>query len=143
MPVPARMTIVTLGVADLERATAFYRRLGWEPAAASNEQITFIPLANGPVLSLYPYEHLAADAQLEPGARQGFGGVTFAINVATEDEVTSTVVAALEAGGSLLKQPQRAEWGGFSGYFADPDGYPWEVAHNPFMPLDADGRGQL
>jgi uncharacterized glyoxalase superfamily protein PhnB len=91
------------------------------------------------VLGLFPYAHLAADATLDPVRRAGFGGVTLAINVPTEEEVQPALDAAAAAGGSIVKTATRADWGGLSGYFADPDGYPWEVAWNPFFPLDADG----
>jgi catechol 2,3-dioxygenase-like lactoylglutathione lyase family enzyme len=138
MPVPAKINIVTLGVEDLERAAAFYAGLGWRRSAASNEQIVWFATA-GSVLGLFPFAHLAEDATLDPIRPQGFGGVTLAINVSTEEEVQPALDAAAAAGGTIVKPATRADWGGLSGYFADPDGYPWEVAWNPFFPLDADG----
>jgi uncharacterized protein len=138
MAVPSKINIVTLGVADLERASAFYAALGWRRSSASNDQIAWFVTA-GPVLGLFPFDELARDAALDPERRAGFGGITLAINVRTETEVTPALEAAVAAGGALLKPATRADWGGLSGYFADPDGYPWEVAWNPFFPLDEAG----
>lgn len=139
MGVPARLGIVTLGVSDLARSVAFYEALGWEKTASSNEAIAWFR-AGGTHVGLFPYDELAADASLEPGRGEGFGGITLAISVPSEDEVTAALDAAAAAGGTIIKPAVKADWGGFSGYFADPDGYPWEVAHNPHFPLDADGR---
>ena len=138
MSVPARINIVTLGVEDLEKAAAFYAALGWRRADASNDEIVWFVTA-GSVLGLFPFAHLAADAALEPDRAHGFGGVTLAINVPTEGEVQPALDAAAAAGGSILKPATRADWGGLSGYFGDLDGYPWEVAWNPFFPLDDAG----
>lgn len=138
MAVPARINIVTLGVQDLERSSAFYAALGWRRSAASNEEIVWFATA-GSVLGLFPFEQLAQDAALAPERASGFGGITLAINVPTEEEVQPALDAAAEAGGSILKPATRADWGGLSGYVADPDGYPWEVAWNPFLPLDDAG----
>jgi catechol 2,3-dioxygenase-like lactoylglutathione lyase family enzyme len=142
MTVPARVTIATLGVSDLARATAFYEALGWERSSSSNDQISFFKTVGG-LLALYGYEALADDAQLPASPRQPFGGVTLAINVESPEAVSTALDAAVAAGGSLLKPAQLVHWGGTSGYFADPDGYPWEVAHNPFLPLDDEGRAHL
>ncbi len=138
MSVPAKINIVTLGVEDLDRASAFYAALGWRRSSASNDQIVWFATA-GSVLGLFPFAHLAEDATIDAARREGFGGVTLAINVPTEDEVQPALEAAAAAGGSIVKPATRADWGGLSGYFADPDGYPWEVAWNPFLPLDEDG----
>jgi catechol 2,3-dioxygenase-like lactoylglutathione lyase family enzyme len=134
MAVPARINIVTLGVGDLDRSSAFYEALGWRRADSSSEEICWFQ-TGGAYLGLFPFADLAADAAA-PGERQpGFAGVTLAINVEDEDAVTRALDAAVFAGATLLKPAERAEWGGFSGYFADPDGYAWEVAFNPsFMP---------
>lgn len=142
MTVPARVTLATLGVSDIARATAFYEALGWERSSSSNDQISFFKTVGG-LLALFGYEALAEDAQLPASPRQPFGGITLAINVETPEAVSAALDAAVAAGGSLLKGAERAEWGGTSGYFADPDGYPWEVAHNPFFPLDDEGRAHL
>jgi len=137
--VPARLSIVTLGVADLARSVAFYDALGWERCASSSDEIAWFRLI-GSYLGLYPRDELAADAVLPAQPTAPFGGVTLALNVATEDEVGAALAAAEAAGARILKPATRAEWGGLSGYFADPDGHPWEVAHNPSFPLDAEGR---
>lgn len=142
MPVPARVTLATLGVRDVARSTAFYQALGWELSPASVESTSFFR-TGGCILGLYGYEALAEDAQLEALPRQPYNGVTLAINVESPEEVSAALEAAVAAGGTLLKAARVAEWGGTSGYFADPDGHPWEVAHNPFFPLDEAGFMQL
>jgi uncharacterized protein len=139
MTVPARLSIVTLGVQDVSRSVAFYSALGWERCGSSMDQIAWFRLT-GSYLGVFGRDDLAADAALPASASGGFGGVTLAINVETEREVTEALEAAVDAGGTLLKAAERADWGGFSGYFADPDAHPWEVAFNPFFPLDDDGR---
>jgi catechol 2,3-dioxygenase-like lactoylglutathione lyase family enzyme len=138
MTVPAKINIVTLGVQDLDRAAGFYASLGWRRSESSNAEIIWFVTA-GSILGLFPFEHLAEDAALAPERAAGFGGVTLAINVPTEEEVQPALDAAAAAGGTVLKPATRADWGGLSGYFADPDGYPWEVAWNPFLPLDEAG----
>ena len=138
MSVPAKINIVTLGVADIERSAAFYSALEWERCASGGGEITWFR-TNGAYLGLFGYASLAADAHLPPEPRAPFGGITLAINVETEAAVTEALEAAVAAGGSLLKPAERMDWGGFSGYFADPDGHPWEVAFNPFFPIAADG----
>lgn len=145
MTVPAVTSLVTLGVADVERATAFYRSLGWAPSSASVPGVvTFLP-TNGVVVALWSAAELAADAGLPaPGAPPGaFRGVALAMNLASEADVDAALDAAAAAGATLLKPGTKTDWGGYSGYFADPDGHAWEVAFNPFWPLDADGRPQL
>ncbi|MFO0750487.1 MAG: VOC family protein [Myxococcota bacterium] len=138
----ARLNVITLGVADLARARAFYLTgLGWRASSASNDHVTFIDVG-GLVLALFPREHLAADAHLDP-AGSGFGGITLAQNVGSKAAVDAVLAAAVAAGGTLLKAAEDVFWGGYSGYFADPDGHPWEVAWNPLWPLDASGRVQL
>lgn len=133
-----RLTVVTLGVQDLARSRMFYGALGFRPSSSSNESIVFMD-AGGVVLALYRRKLLADDANL-PSAGSGFGGVTLARNVASKAEVDVALDAAKKAGASILKPAQEAFWGGYSGYFADPDGHPWEVAYNPHWKLDADGR---
>jgi len=136
--VPARISIVTLGVADLPRAVAFYEALGWERASASMDEIAWFRTADTN-LGLFPNQDLAADANLPP-LRGRFGGITLAINVGTAEAVAAALDAAVAAGATLLKPATRADWGGVSGYFADPDGHPWEVAFNPAFPIGPDGR---
>jgi hypothetical protein len=136
-----RLSLVTLGVVDLAAARAFYARLGWREAAASNDAIAFFDLG-GFALALHARAALAADARV-PAAGDGFRAVTFAHNVRTRAAVDATLAEAAAAGGTLVKAGEPATWGGYSGYFADPDGHLWEVAHNPFVPLDAAGRFNL
>lgn len=139
-----RISLVTLGVTDLARSTAFYRRwLGLEPSPASQEDVTFFATA-GTRLSLYPVEQLHEDALPdEPFTpRVGFGGVSLAHNCRERDEVDEVVAAAVAAGGSLVKQPTEAFWGGYSGYVADPDGHLWEVAWGAF-PIGDDGHLEM
>ena len=136
-----RLSIVTLGVADLAASLSFYRRLGWSPsAAASNDEIVFFQLG-GMVLALYDRAALARDTKLNPG--EDFGGVTLAYNGRSKAEVDATLAAAEAAGARILKPAEEVFWGGYSGYFADPDGHPWEVAWNPHFPLRDDGSIEL
>ena len=133
---PQRVTLITLGVADLARARAFYAALGWRPAEDA-EGVSFYQM-NGLVLALFGRADLAAD-QGRPGVALGTGAVTLAQNFATEAEVDAAFAAALAAGAVALKAPEKVFWGGYSGYWADPDGHVWEVAMNPFWPLEPDG----
>jgi len=137
----ARITLVTLGVEDLPRSIRFYEQLGFaRKARASGEAVAFFD-AGGVVLSLFSWDSLAHDAQLPAMPRpQAFRGSAVAWNCASEAEVDSTLDSAVRAGARLLKPAQKVFWGGYSGYFADPDDHAWEVAHNPFFPLTADGR---
>ncbi len=134
----ARLNFVTLGVTDLARATAFYAALGWTRSTASQAEIAFMRGDGDTGLILWSYDALAEDAALPPG-RGSFGGQALAVNVPEEADVSTALAAAEAAGSRVLKTATRADWGGVSGYFADPDGYPWEVAYNPFFPLDDDG----
>ena len=138
MTVPARISVVTLGVADLPRAVAFYEALGWERATSSTDAIAWFRTADTN-LGLFPNELLAADANLPPG-RAAFGGVTLAIDVETATDVERFLDEAVAAGATLLKPATKAGWGGVSGYFADPDGHPWEIAWVPEFVIGADGR---
>ncbi|HEX2236225.1 MAG TPA: cyclic nucleotide-binding domain-containing protein [Actinomycetota bacterium] len=137
--VPARLIIVTLGVSDLGRSQAFYDALGWERTSSSQESICWYRTADSYV-GLFAREELARDANLPAEPRAPFGGVTLAICVDSEAAVTAAIEAASRAGAKIVKPPVRAEWGGFSGYFTDPDGHPWEVAFNPNFPIGEDGR---
>ena len=137
----ARINIVTLGVSDMKRARAFYEKLGWKASAASRESITFFQ-GNGTVLALFGRSELAHDANVSDQPT-GFAGVTLAYNVASKADVDTVFAHALACGAKALKTPQDVFWGGYSGYFADPDGHMWEVAWNPFFPQDEQGRIQL
>ena len=129
-----RLNIITLGVKDRDRAIRFYRDgLGWPYSSASAGDFAIFALSTGTALALYPRDLLAADAKLNDTG--GFGGITLAHNVAERNEVDSIIAQAVKAGGRVLKTPREAEWGGYSGYFADPDGHPWEVAWNPHLKL--------
>ncbi|MFG1465534.1 VOC family protein [Xanthobacter sp. DSM 24535] len=136
---PLRLHLVTLGVADLPRAIAFYETLGLARRDRSTQGVAFFD-AGGAVLSLFPRPALAADAMQADTGTGGFSGIALAFNVAGEGEVDATLAAAQAAGGTVVKAGQRVFWGGYSGYFTDPDGHAWEVAHNPFFPFDAAGR---
>jgi uncharacterized protein len=139
MTIPARLGIVTLGVADLPRSVAFYSALGWERCTSSSEAIAWFRTADTNV-GLFPWHELAEDARLPAEPRVPFGGITLAINVEAAEDVQPSLDAAVAAGGTLLKPATVTDWGGTSGYFADPDGHPWEIAHNPFFPIGQDGR---
>ena len=134
--------LITLGVQDLDRSRKFYiETLGWKPASSSSEEVVFIQ-AGGVVLGLYPREKLAEDA-LTSAEGAGFAGVTLAYNARSEAEVDG-IIRDLEAKGvPIAKQPQQVFWGGYSSYFADPDGFHWEVAYNPFFPFDENGHLKL
>jgi catechol 2,3-dioxygenase-like lactoylglutathione lyase family enzyme len=130
-----KISIVTLGVRDFARSLAFYREgLGFTAHnyTEGEEHVMFV--LEGSWLSLYPRDKLAEDATVADDG-QGFAGVTLAHNVASPDEADSLFAQAVAAGAKPVKQPQKVFWGGYSGYFADPDGYLWEVAHNPFTDL--------
>lgn len=134
-----RLSLITLGVRDLARSRAFYEQgLGWTPAAASQESVAFYDLG-GYALGLFGLEALAEDAQVPLGG-PGFGGITLAYNTHTREQVDAVLAEALAAGATLLKPAGEVFWGGYTAYFADPDGYPWEVAHNPGFEMDAAGR---
>lgn len=134
---PQRVSLITLGVADLDRSRAFYAALGWVPVP-SPPSVVFYQL-DGQVLGLFGLGPLAED-QGRPGADLGFGATTFAQNFPDRDGVDAAFSKAIEVGATALKPPEEVFWGGYSGYYADPDGHVWEVAHNPFWEIDAKGR---
>jgi catechol 2,3-dioxygenase-like lactoylglutathione lyase family enzyme len=140
--VPARISIVTLGVSDLARSSAFYAALGWHRSAASSPEIVWFRTADS-VLGLFPADDLAADAGLPPGGEPAFRGVTLAINLESPQAVDAALAVAVAAGAEIVKPPAATEWGGYSGYFEDPDGHLWELAHNPFFPFTEQGRLDL
>ena len=134
-----RLSIITLGVADLARATDFYlNKFGWEKSEESNENIIFIHL-NGIFLSLYQKEKLAEDAGVEPKG-EGFKAFTIAFNTRSEDEVDQLFDKYGKMGVKIAKKPEKAFWGGYSGYIADPDDNLWEIAFNPFIKIDKEGN---
>ena len=133
---PQRVTLITLGVGDLVRARGFYENLGWV-ATERAEGIVFFQM-HGAVLGLFGRAALAED-QGRSGAELGTGAMTLAINFTTEAEVDAAIEVAIAAGATVLKQPEKVFWGGYSGYWADLDGHVWEYAMNPFWPLAEDG----
>ena len=135
-PISERVNLITLGVEDLAASREFYGRLGWVPAEDLPE-VTFYRM-RGCMLGLFGKEALAKD-QGRPGTPLGTGAITLAQNFPSEQEVDQAYAAALAAGASPLKAPEKVFWGGYSGYFSDPDGHVWELAFNPFWPLDDDG----
>ncbi|TYK52638.1 VOC family protein [Actinomadura decatromicini] len=138
-----RLSVITLGVADVRRATAFYEALGWRVDAAvddESDQITFFQ-AGGVIVSLWDRAKLAADGGVADGG--GWGGATLGHNLGSPEEVDA-VLAAAEAAGATITRPARAMfWGGYSGVFVDPDGHPWEIAHNPAWTVNDDGSVTL
>jgi predicted lactoylglutathione lyase len=138
MTVPNRISIITFGVADLAVSTAFYESLGWAKSPASMPAITFFEM-QGSVFGLYEWSALADDAQV-PAEGSGFRGVTLAMNLASVAEVDEVFAEWVAAGATPKVEPHTAFWGGYSSYVADPDGHLWEIAHNPYASLDADGR---
>ncbi|QEE61982.1 glyoxalase [Salinibacterium sp. dk2585] len=125
-----RLSLVTLIVDDVERSRAFYvDGLGWDPEVAVDGEVLMLRVGERLALSLWDRGH--AEAEIGTVSRDGSAPVTLAHNVASEAEVDAVIAAARSAGARILAEPQRREWGGYSGYFTDPDGFRWEVAHNP------------
>ena len=134
-----RLTMVTLGVTDLDAARRFYLDgLGWTPLLDAGEAV-FLQVGHGVVLSLYGRADLARDAGTAPGPVDPAPPLSLAHNVGSEDEVRSVVADLLAAGGELVAAPDRAPWGGFTALVADPDGFRWEIAHNPGLAFHDDG----
>jgi uncharacterized protein len=136
-----RLSLVTLGVNDVAKSRAFYEALGFKAGSASQESVTFLD-AGGVVLGLYARSALAEDATVAD-SEPGFSGVALAHNARSEADVDAVLAEAVAVGGTLIKPAEKAFWGGYSGYFADPDGHLWEVAYNPYFKFDADGRIEL
>ncbi|MDZ7602811.1 MAG: VOC family protein [Hoeflea sp.] len=134
-----RITLITLGVADVAASTAFYERLGFKRSSASNDSVSFFHM-NGTVLGLFGRDALAADAGVAATRPQAFEGMSLAQNLGSRQEVDAAWDFAVGCGARPVKKPHEVFWGGYSGYFADPDGHLWELAHNPFMPLGEDGH---
>jgi len=131
-----RLSLVTLGVSDLESSRAFYRKLGWEESAASTEDVAFFQ-AGGIVFGLWDRSKLAEDSAVEDGG--GWGGATLAHNTRNNSQVEATIEEARLAGATIGREPADTFWGGYSGVFIDPDGHPWEVAYNPEWTVADDG----
>ena len=132
-----RVSIITLGVRNLERSKSFYERLGWRRGMTKSEGIAFFQ-AGRIALALFPREELARDANITDDG-QGFRGFSLAYNTRQREEVDAVIAEAEGAGATVLKQAEEAFWGGYSGYFADPDRFVWEVAWNPFFEIAEDG----
>lgn len=135
-----RISLITLGVADMRRAAAFYEALGWTRTPGPDGVIAFDLI--GQTLGLYPKADLARDMGLDPGQITGFFGITLAHNVPHKADVSPLVDRAVAAGARIIKPPHDVFWGGHIAYFADPDGHVWEIAHNPFSPLGPNGEFQ-
>ena len=135
-----RLSLVTLGVADLGRARAFYEALGWTTRAAPDDDVVFFQ-AGGMVVALWGRDQLAEDSAVEDTG--GWGGVTLAHNVRSPAEVDAVMAEAEAAGARIARPGGETFWGGYSGLFVDPDGHPWEVAHNPRWTIRDDGSIEL
>jgi uncharacterized protein len=131
-----RLSVVTLGVADLARARSFYEALGWRSRSSTELDVVFFQ-AGGMIVALWDHDKLAQDTGVERGS--GFGSVTLAYNARTPQEVDAVIAQARAAGAEVTREPGETFWGGYSGVFADVDGHPWEVAHNPHWTIAADG----
>ncbi len=140
---PQKLTLVTLGVADVAASRRFYEGLGFRAAELDSEGVAFFDL-NGLVLAVFGRDDLAEDAnaKLESGD-QGYSRISLAINLESETAVDAAMAFAAQQGGRITQPARKVFWGGYAGYFADPDGFLWEIAYNPFWPLDEHGRPQL
>lgn len=141
MSLQIRLTLLTLGVSDVARATRFYETLGLVRSPASNDEVSFFE-AGGVVLSIYGRRAIAEDAGIDQEG-SGFRGQSLAWNVRSEGDVDKAIVRIVAAGGGLVKAAEKTFWGGYAGFATDPDGHLWEVAYNPGFPLDDEGRLQL
>ena len=135
-----RVSLITLGVRDLARARRFYEALGWETRAAPDDDVVFFQ-AGCLIVALWDRRRLAEDSAVEDGG--GWGGVTLAYNVASQGEVDAVLVEAAVAGARIARAAVETFWGGYSSLFIDPDGHPWEVAHNPHWTVTEDGGVRL
>jgi uncharacterized protein len=131
-----RLSLVTLGVADVARARAFYESLGWVGGAAPADDVVFFQ-AGGMIVALWGRDRLAEDTVVEDNG--GWGGVTLAYNARSPADVDAVIDEARRAGARIAREGAETFWGGYSGVFVDPDGHPWEVAHNPFWTIKDDG----
>jgi catechol 2,3-dioxygenase-like lactoylglutathione lyase family enzyme len=131
-----RLSLVTLGVSDLARSRAFYQALGWKTGAAPADDVVFFQ-AGGMVLALWGRAQLAEDSAVADSG--GWGGITLAHNVRSPEEVDAVIGEARAAGAEIAREPAATFWGGYSAIFVDPDGHPWEVAHNPHWTITPEG----
>lgn len=136
-----RISVVTLGVKDLARSTAFFEHLGWRRGMEGSEGISFFQ-CGGIIVGLYPQEDLARDAQVSAEG-SGFRSFALAHNVRSKEDVRSVLDQAESAGATIVKPAQDVFWGGYAGYFQDLDGHLWEIAYNPFFPLTDEGSVRL
>ena len=143
MSVPARVSMITLGVADVARATEFYAALGWRVSSASVPGVVSFLDTAGARLALYGNEDLTADAGLPPRPANDFRGVSLAVNVDAAADVDAVLRHAVQVGATLTKAGVATDWGGYLGHFTDADGHLWEVAYNPCFPNGQDGLPQL
>ncbi len=135
-----RLSLVTLGVLDLRRARDFYEALGWRSDAGADDDVVFFQ-AGGMIVALWDRAALAEDSTVGDGG--GWGGMTLAYNTRSAEEVDAVVAEARAAGATIGREPGPTFWGGYSAVFLDPDGHPWEVAHNPFWTIGDDGSVTL
>jgi predicted lactoylglutathione lyase len=135
-----RVSLITLGVSDLGRARSFYEELGWQTGAAPDDDVVFFQ-AGEMVFALWDRARLAEDSAVADSG--GWGGVTLALNLGSPAEVDAVIEEARGAGATIGREPAETFWGGYSGLFIDPDGHPWEVAHNPHWTIDEDGSVRL
>ncbi len=135
-----RLSLVTLGVADLVRARTFYESLGWVTRAGPDDDVVFFQ-TGGMIVALWGRGQLAEDSGVDDAG--GWGGVTLALNVRSPAEVDAVIDEARTAGARIARAGAETFWGGYSGVFVDPDGHPWEVAHNPHWTIDDDGATRL
>jgi catechol 2,3-dioxygenase-like lactoylglutathione lyase family enzyme len=136
-----RVSLITLGVRDLPRAVAFYTALGWKPDNDVEAQDVAFFQGPGTIIALWHRDELAADSTVEDSG--GWGGVTLAYNTRSTDEVDAVIEEARAAGATIGREPAETSWGGYSAIFIDPDGHPWEVAHNPGWRITDDGQTRL
>ena len=135
-----RVSLITLGVSNLGRARAFYEALGWKTGAAPEDDVVFFQ-AGDMVVALWDRAHLAEDSGVEDGG--GWGGTTLALNFASPAEVDAAIEEARAAGATIAREPAETFWGGYSAVMIDPDGHPWEIAHNPHWTVTEDGGIRL
>jgi catechol 2,3-dioxygenase-like lactoylglutathione lyase family enzyme len=135
-----RLSLITLGISDLDRAKKFYEALGWNSGAAPDDDVVFFQ-AGGMIVALWDRAKLAEDSAVTEGS--GWGGITLAYNTRSPNEVDDVIEEARAAGATIGREPGETFWGGYSAVFIDPDGYPWEVAHNPNWTIEDDGSVTL
>jgi uncharacterized protein len=135
-----RLSLITLGILDLERARNFYEALGWKTGASPDDDVAFFQ-AGGMIVALWGRAKLAEDSAVTEGS--GWGGITLAYNTRSQKEVDEVIEEARAAGATIGREPAETFWGGYSAVFIDPEGYPWEVAHNPNWTIEEDGSVKL